>query len=162
MQRGESLPNHTVCKLHKSLYGLKQASRQWFAKFSSTLLRLGFVQTHADSSLFVRNHGDVFLALIVYVDIVIATNNEKEATDFKTLLNSNFCLKVLRDLRYFLGIEVARSKRCISICQRHYALQFVNEAGLLGCKTRTTPMDVNLKLNHEDGELLPDASFYRD
>lgn len=123
---------------------------------------LGFVQSHADSSLFVRNRGDIFLALLVYVDdIVIATNNEKEATYFKTLLNSRFCLKDLGDLRCFLGIEVARSKRGISICQRHYALQLVTEAGLLGCKPRTTPMDVNLKLSHEDGELLPDASCYR-
>lgn len=51
----------------------------------------GFVQSHDDSSLFVHNRGDVFLAILGYVDdIVIATNNEKEATDFKTLLTAIF------------------------------------------------------------------------
>lgn len=98
----------------------------------------------------------------MYVDdIVIATNNELEAADFKVLLNSKFCLKDLDEFKYFLGIEVARSKHGISICQRHYALQLVIEAGLLGCQPRTTPMDVNMKLSHEDGELLPDASYCR-
>ncbi|XP_075473941.1 uncharacterized protein LOC142504998 [Primulina tabacum] len=158
----EDLPVDAVCKLHKSLYGLKQASRQWFSKFLSTLLTIGFRQSHADSSLFTRSRGDIFLALLVYVDdIVIATNNEKEALDLKIFLDSHFKLKDLGSLKYFLGIEVARSSRGISICQRHYALQLLTEAGLLGCKPRTTPLDANLKLNNEDGDLLDDPSVYR-
>ncbi|XP_073128290.1 uncharacterized protein [Henckelia pumila] len=116
----------------------------------------------ANNSLFIRNHGDIFLALLVYVDdIVIATNNEKEAADFKILLNSKFCLKDLGELKYFLEIEVARSNSGISICQRHYALQLINEAGILGCKPRTTPMDINMKLSQEYGDLLADPLSYR-
>lgn len=100
-----------MCKLHNRY---TDSSKRLVNGLPNFLLHCyGFVQSHADNSLFVRNRGDVFfLALLVYVDdIVIATNNEKEATDFKTLLNSNFCLKDLGDLRYFLGIEVACSKR---------------------------------------------------
>ncbi|XP_073067135.1 uncharacterized protein [Primulina eburnea] len=160
--KGVILPTNAVCKLHKSLYGLKQASRQWFSKFSSTLLTIGFIQSHADSSLFIRSQGNVFLALLVYVDdIVIATNDEKEAVDLKIFLDSHFKLKDLGNLKYFLGIEVARSSRGISICQRHYALQLLTEAGLLGCKSRSTPLDTNLKLNDEDGDLLTDPFLYR-
>lgn len=103
----------------------------------------------------------MFRALLVYVDdVVIATNNKAKASALKGFLDSQFKLKDLGDLKYFFGIEVARSKRGIYICQCHYALQLLTETGLIGCKPRTTPMDVNLKLTHDDGELLTDLSLY--
>lgn len=112
--------------------------------------------------MFIRSRGAVYLALLVYVDdIVIATNDQEEAVNLKLFLNEQFKLKDLGDLKYFLGIEVARSSKGIYICQRHYTLQLLDETGLLGCKPRTTPMDVNLKLRQYEGDLLPDPSLYR-
>lgn len=65
-----------VCKLVKSLYGLRQASRQWYTKLSAIIMQLGFVQSQADHSLFVYNKGSLFTALLVYVDNMIIPGND--------------------------------------------------------------------------------------
>jgi hypothetical protein len=77
-----------VCKLKKSLYGLKQARRQWFSKFSNALLRLGFIQSKSDYNLFTRLDGSSFFALLVYVDDIVLAGNDVEAiSSFTKLLN---------------------------------------------------------------------------
>uniref|UniRef100_A0A803PU45 Reverse transcriptase Ty1/copia-type domain-containing protein n=1 Tax=Cannabis sativa TaxID=3483 RepID=A0A803PU45_CANSA len=119
--KGE-LPPNVVCKLKKPLYGLKQASRQWFAKFSSVLLEEGFHHSATDHSLFMRHSGDKFIILLIYVDdVILAGNSLVEMEALKAQLNNKFQLKDLGNLKYFLGLEVARSPKGIIISQRHYA-----------------------------------------
>ena len=150
-REGETLPSNTVCKLHKSLYGLKQASREWFYKLSSVIIYKCFKQSNADHSLFIKFCGTSFIAILVYVDdIVIASNSPGKVTTLKEFLDSQFKLKDLGDLKYFLGLEVARSAKGISLSQRHYALQLLFDTGYLGCKPKTTPMDPNVKLSQDE------------
>lgn len=106
-----------VCKLLKSLYGLKQASRQWYAKFSSSLLDFGFHQSKADYSLFTKHSGSSFMALLVYVDdIVVGSNCIASVLQLKAFLHQQFKIKDLGHFHYFLGIEMARSEKGIYFC----------------------------------------------
>jgi hypothetical protein len=151
-----------VCKLTKSLYGLKQASQQWFAKFSSTLLLRGFSQSKSDYSLFTRVQGKIFLALLVYADdIVLASNNDDAITQLIVFLNTQFKLKDLGPLKFFLGLEIARTSKGISLSQRKYTLEILEDSGLLADKPSKFPMETNLKLSRSSGELLPDPTSYR-
>lgn len=84
-----------ICRLHKSIYCLKQASREWFDKFSHVLLLLGFQQTKSDYSLFVRGSVSSFVALVVYVDDIIITGASSSVIDsLKLHLNSVSSLKI--------------------------------------------------------------------
>ncbi|XP_019089825.1 PREDICTED: uncharacterized protein LOC109128249 [Camelina sativa] len=152
----------SVCKLQKSLYGLKQASRQWFLKFSSTLLSLGFTQTFADHTCFLKITDTLFLCVLVYVDdIIIASNNDSEVDLLKSQLKSFFKLRNMGPLKYFLGLEIARSSEGLHICQRKYALDLLDETGLLGCKPSNIPMDPHVKLSKESGGEFVDVESYR-
>ena len=77
------------------------------------------------------------------------------------MLQAAFKLRVLGLVKYFLGSEIARNSTRISLNQRKYTLELLQDAGYLGCKPVTVPMEPNQKLSESTGTLLPDASVYR-
>ncbi|KAG8500117.1 hypothetical protein CXB51_003559 [Gossypium anomalum] len=155
-----SSPNK-VCKLRKSLYGLKQASRQWFSKLTSALTSLGYAQSSSDFSLFVKKDVVSFTALLVYVDdVILAGDNLDEIARVKAFLDFTFKIKDLGDLKYFLGLEVARSSAGIHLCQRKYALDILSDFGFLDCKPVKTPMATKIPRDAY-AELLPDNTLFR-
>ena len=150
------------CKLLKSLYGLKQASRKWYEKLSILLLSCGYQQAQADHSLFIKANNSDFTALIIYVDDIVLTGNSlEEMTNIKHILHSNFGINDLGLLKYFLGLEVAHSDAGISLCQRKYYLDLLSDSGMLGSKPSSTPMDSSLRLQNDYDDFLVDALSYR-
>ncbi|XP_031271078.1 uncharacterized protein LOC116129447 [Pistacia vera] len=153
--------SHKVCKLQKSLYELKQASRQWFSKLTSALLALGYVKSSSDYSLFIKHHDSSITVLLVYVDnITLAGNNLGEIDHVKRYLDAAFKIKDLSDLKFFLGLEVARTAAGIALCQHKYALDILSDAGFLDSKPAKSPMDCSSKLSQSHGDTLHDASSY--
>lgn len=103
--------------------------------------------------MFTRFSGSSFLALLVYVDDIIAATNDIVAMGpLKTASGS---------MKFFLGLEVAYSTSGISVCQRKYDLGFVENFGYLGCRLISAPLEPNLKLSQSDRNLLVDPTNYR-
>jgi hypothetical protein len=144
------------------LYGLKQASRKWYEKLTSLLVREGYKQSNSDYSLFTLSHKDNFTALLIYADdIILSGTCVEEIQRIKSILDSSFKIKDLGTVKYFLGLEVAHSKEGISISQRKYCLDLLNDSGLLGSKPASTPLDPSVKLHNDDGKIFEDISLYR-
>ncbi|GKB92470.1 ribonuclease H-like domain-containing protein [Tanacetum coccineum] len=139
-----------VCKLNKSLYGLKQAPRQWNVKLTHALLENGFIQSKSDYSLFTKFYYGMFLALLVYVDDIIITENSLvHIEEFKRFLKTKFQIKDLGKLKYFFGIEVIETNQGLCLSQRKYCLDILLEFGLLACKPSDVPLKQNLKISNE-------------
>jgi hypothetical protein len=108
-----------VCKLKKSLYGLKQSPRAWFEKFTQSMKKQGCIQRQADHTLFTKfSHDGKIIVLIVYVDDIILTGDDTvEIARVKEKLVVDLEIKDLGSMRYFLGMEVDRSKKGIVVSQ---------------------------------------------
>ena len=150
------------CRLKKALYGLKQSPRAWFGKFTSAMKKFGYEQNHSNHTLFLKKGGGQITCLIIYVDnMVIIGNNEREIKELKKKLFMEFEMKDLGNLKYFLGIEVLRSKKGIFINQKKYVLDLLAEVGMLDCKPAETPIVANHRLQTTPGGEPADKEKYQ-
>jgi Reverse transcriptase (RNA-dependent DNA polymerase) len=151
-----------ICKLNKLIYELKQSPQTWYEKLSSYLTSCNFQISSVDHSLFSKMGENCVTNILVYVDdIIITGDNLEEIKRAKVQLKENFNIKDLGLLKYFLGIEIARSPKGLFISQRKYALNLLKETEKLGCKPVSTPIDSKYKLNTEDGEPLNDINYFQ-
>ncbi|KAM1815735.1 hypothetical protein ACFX12_000216 [Malus domestica] len=157
----QSQEPNLVCKLHKSIYGLKQSPRAWYAKLSTVLHSIGFKRSNADSSLFVRTRAASKLVVLIYVDdLIITGDNAAEITTLKQSLQQKFAVKDLGVLKYFLGIEMASSYKGLFLNQRKYVMDLLKDANMSDAKPALTPLDSKLKLDL-GGTSLSDISLYQ-
>ena len=119
-------PKH-ACLLKKSLYGLKQSPRQWYKKFDSFVLGIGFERSKYDNCFYFILF-DIHVYLLLYVDdILIISKSKEKISELKAMLNTNFDTKDLGSARKILGmiIERDRSKSSLKIQQHDYLIKAV-------------------------------------
>ena len=98
-------PKNMVCKLKKSIYRLKQASRQWYHKFHQVVVSFGFETNAVDDCVYHKFSGSKFIFLVLYVDdILLATNDSGLLHDTKSFLSKKFEIKDLGEASFVLGI----------------------------------------------------------
>ncbi|CAH9124536.1 unnamed protein product [Cuscuta epithymum] len=97
-------------------------------------------------------------ALIYVDDVLLAGNDTSHISTVKEYLDKNFSIKDLGKLKYFLGIEVARSPESFVLSQRKYTLDILEESGFLASRPSSFPMEQNLKLRPDDGSTPPYVS----
>ena len=145
----------------KSLYGLKQSPCAWFGKFSQAIEKFGIQNSKSDHSVFYRNSNSGIILLVVYVnDIVIIESDSKGISSLKSFLQSQFHTKNLGMIRYFLGIEVMRSKYEIFLSQRKYVFDLLFKTGKFRVKPCSSPMVPGVHLTRE-GETFEDPERYK-
>ena len=139
-----------VCRLKKSIYGLKQASRQWYFKFHSVVTSFGFVENKVDQCIYCKVSGREYIFLILYVDdILLASSDVDLLHETKRMLSENFDMKDLGEASFVLGIEIHRdrSRHILGLSQRAYIDRILKRFNMQDCKPGIVPVCKGDKLN---------------
>ena len=131
------------CRLRKSIYGLKQASRQWYLKFDEVIKSYGFIENKKDNCIYVKIKVSSFIILVLYVDdILLASSDKNLLHETKGFLSSNFDMKDLGDASYVLGIEIHRdrSKGVLGLSQRAYIEKVLKRYNMHQCSGTAAPV----------------------
>ncbi|XP_049345364.1 uncharacterized mitochondrial protein AtMg00810-like [Solanum verrucosum] len=132
-----------------------KAPRQWNKKLTDALVQLGLSQSHFDYSLFTKTvQGELVIVLVYVDDLLVTGSNADLILQTRNDLKLKFKMKDLGELKFFLGIEFARSQKGIVMSQRKYALGLISELGLSGTKPVSTPLETNLKLTSVDYDVF--------
>ena len=136
-------PKTMVCKLKKSIYGLKQASRQWYHKFHQVITSYGFEVNVVEDCVYHKFSGSKFIFLILYVDdILLASSDIGLLHETKNFLSKNFEMKDLGDASFVLGIQILRdrSQGILRLSQKGYIEKVLSRFGMSSCSPGETPV----------------------
>ena len=132
-----------ICKLKRSIYGLKQFSRQWNFKFHQVVVSYGFKIVEEDHCVYVKRSKDDFTILSLYVDDILFVANSKEFVKIvKDMLYSKFDMKDMDKAAYILGVKIFedRSKKLLALSQEPYIKKILEIFNIVNCKPIDTPI----------------------
>ena len=141
---------HKVCKLKRSIYGLKQSSRQWYSRFHRVVLTNGFTMIEEDHFVYVKRSKGSFIILSLYVDDILLADNDMEmiiAT--KGWLSFNFEMKDMGEADYILGVKILRdrSKKLLGLSKQTYIKKVLEHFQMHNRKPINTPIAKNESLS---------------
>ena len=143
-----------VCKLNKSLYGLKQSPRCWNKVFDEYMHSIGYQQSCADPCVYIKHAGAAVSICAVYVDdLILITQSGDEMADLKECLSERFNMTDMGKLHYCLGVSVVHDEKqgCLWLHQKQYIQNMLDKFDLADANTVATPADCNVKLRKSDG-----------
>ena len=152
-----------VCKLKKSIYGLKQSPCCWNEALDEHLKKIGFIQSKADPCLYIGKIDGELICLAVYVDdIILASKKPEVIQKTKKLFASKFEVKDMGRLHYFLGVRIVQNEGNVWIGQDRYLEEVLEKFGMQNAKSVATPMEQNAKPQQvtKDSELF-DSKLYQ-
>jgi hypothetical protein len=145
----EKKPNH-IYKLKKALYGLKQAPRAWYERLMDFLLSKGFIMGKVDTTLFTKKIGkDLFVLQIHVDDIIFGSTNQDYCEEFGKMMANKFEMSMIRDLSYFLGLQIKQFKNGTFVSQSKYIKDMLKKFGMKDAKAISTPMGTNGNLDSD-------------
>ena len=147
-----------VCKLKKSIYGLKQSPRCWNRAFREVMKSLKFQQSHADPCIFIKRseESDNLIVIAIYVDdLITIASTEGEMSQVKSGLSSHFKMTDLGSLHFCLGVNMEQTEEGVILSQKQYIEKLLERYGLQDANPVSTPMDLNVKLVADDGYSKP-------
>ena len=127
---------HMVCKLKKSIYGLKQASREWYLKFNEVIISFGFKENIVDQCIYLKESGSEWILLVLYVDdILLASTSLSLLRETKDFLSNNFDMKDMGEAHYVIGIEIHcnRFLGMLGLSQKSYISSVLKRFSLKNC-----------------------------
>ena len=137
-------------RLAKTIYGLKQAGREWNKLLDSTLRGMGFTSTILEPCLYFKKDGNKWTIVAVYVDDLAWVSNDQGMLEAdKESLGRRFQTTDLGDLNWFLGIRIQRTAGRVTLDQSAYITETLNKYGMLDCRPLSTPIDLHVKLTKE-------------
>jgi len=153
---------HYVFRLDKAIYGLKQAPRAWYSTLRGAILEFGFMNSRADSSLFIYKTTSVTCYFLVYVDDLVITGNDPIfVSSIIDQLSNQFSVKDMGQLHFFLGMEVIPTTTGLFLSQHKYIRDLLTKLNMHGAKEATTPLSTTIMLKLLDGTSSVDSTEYR-
>lgn len=150
-----------VCRLKKTLYGLKKEPRTQYARLDKYLENLGFAKGTTDSNLYLKKNENGLLIIVIFVDDIFFGGNDEGSDNFFDEMKNEFDMSMISEMKYFFSLQIVQNSDGIFLSQNKYLKDLLKIFGLESCKLIGTPMITSHKLSSKDETPTLDQKNYR-